>query len=423
MRSLARSGVLDVGGAAGFESVEDVLTDAPDPASIAQTVHCFTDFENVEKTWRRFETTATGSVYQHFDWCKTWFDVFSSMGDLKPLIVVWSIEGRPALLLPLYIRPVGFGVSEAQFMGNHHANVRVPLLTTVRHDRLLMIRSALHGRVLKRVAEALQEGGHADYMALTSMPEVLDGEINVLAVGPKTRSGLLLFSGGLQDDFDALKAERRSIKSQRKMRKNLKKIRQIGEPQFVLIEEAAALDEVLDVFFEQKGARLHDAGISSAFDVDTNRKFIRNLAHQSFASGSKVLEVYALFVNDEPIAIAGGGLHRDRFSMGINSMTSNARFASHSPGRLSVDRAVERFCNQGVQLFDLGLGENEYKRMWCAPVPLYDVDLALSPKGKVHGALSSVRRFLLNTLRRSPRALKLARRAKFLVYRVRSRSC
>ena len=369
----------------------------------------------MEALWQRFEKGATGSVYQRFDWCKTWFEVAATQSALEPLILVCSIEGRPTLLLPLYVSATRFGVRQAQFMGDKHSNIRIPLLTATACDRLEMIKAAKEGTLLSLIVDALREGAHADHLALSAMPEFLDGDANVLAFGKRSESAVALFSGALGPDFEALRAARRTSKAQRKARQKLTKLREIGEPELVLIEDPKALDDVLDVFFEQKGMRLHDAGVSSAFDNRTNRRFIRQLAHRSLATGDRTLELYALMLNDQVIAVAGAGRHRDRVSMAINSMTNDPALVPLSPGRLSIDLAVEGYCAEGVELFDLGLGENEYKRMWCDPVALFDVAVPLTTKGFLFGLFSSVQGAMLNHVRRSPRLLKLARSLKYQV--------
>ncbi|MFK7791267.1 MAG: GNAT family N-acetyltransferase [Devosiaceae bacterium] len=421
MRTLSRSSVADFGHSLGFEDIEEALqSDTLQPDANA-SITCFSSFEDVEGLWRTFEQSASGSVYQHYDWCKIWFDVVSSQHDIIPLIVVWSIDTRTALLLPLYVSRGPLGTKVARLMGDDHANIRVPFITSFAPDRLRMIQAGNAGAVMPAIAKAIRNDGHADVLVLTDMPKNLDGETNVLVSSACTASEVTLFSGELSSDFEALQARRRPGRSQRKMRRYLKKIQEIGEPEFVRIDDPTMLDNVLDAFFEQKGARLNQAGESSAFDEDINRKILRKLAHASLKSGNKTLEFYAFIVNGQPIAIAGGGHHKDRFSMGINSMTDDPQFAAHSPGRLSLNCIIELFCSQGLELFDLGLGENAYKHMWCDPVKLYDAQVALSWKGKVYGALSSLKRGMLNYIRRSPKALKLAKRARFALQQLGAR--
>ena len=417
MRTLARAELPELATLLGISESQATIDDLPQPEPVTQSITCFSSFEEVATLWRGFEARATGSVYQRFDWCRAWFDVAQTKAPIDPLIVVWSLEGRTALLLPLYVRRAMGGLRIAGFMGDDHANVRLPLMTQCGIDRLRMIHAGRKGGVVNRISAAIKAEGLADYLLLDAMPEWLDGDINILTSGERASSSTLLFSAELSDDFEALKAERRPVKSQRKMRKNLRKIQEIGEPRLVQITSSDELDAMLDVFFQQKGARLEGAHVHNSFDEAHNQQFLRQLAHRSLESGAHTFDLYALMVNDEPIALAGGGVHGDRFSMGVNSMTSDPRFAPHSPGRLSVDRAVELFCERGLKLFDLGLGENEYKRMWCSPVDLHDVGRALTWRGHALGAALSARRTVKATIKRWPPAYHLAKRVQYQLQR------
>lgn len=398
---------------------------AKTPGPNLQSLVVYDSFEAAEPVWRALEAEGSGSVYQRFDWCKVWFETFhpggasSSNGDdpARPLIVVVTFNERPAFLLPLYCKKVLLGMKRALFMGDKHANVRVPLMSKDPDAHTAVLEEARNGGLLERIGEALVQGGYADHLALEHLPQTYAGDPNPLTFGPCKKGLTLLFSSTLYEDFAALKTERRPVSSQRKQRKRLRMLQAIGDHTMVTIDDASELDKTLDIFFQQKAARLQHAQVHNAFDDANNEAFIRRLAHQSLVTGSRVLEIYALKVNGDTIAVAGGGIQGDRYSMGINSMTDEPRYVACSPGRISVDMAVEAFCAEGFHWFDLGLGENEYKRMWCSPVDLYDVCQALTLKGQFLVAVNNGVGELKKLVKSTPWAKTLAHRVKFHVNR------
>jgi hypothetical protein len=123
-------------------------------------------------------------------------------GRATPLIVLVEFSGRPALLVPLYRRTLLPGLSKAVFMGDKHANVRVPLVTRHRVDRASLVLLARDGWLVTMIADALKDGGQADLLALECLPESYGGESNLLTEGAHEPCGSLLFAGQLQADFE-----------------------------------------------------------------------------------------------------------------------------------------------------------------------------------------------------------------------------
>lgn len=418
MKTLYRSEKPALLALTGLTGLSEVSQEAVEAANPSTTWHCFSSFQDAEKTWRSLEQDATGSVYQRYDWCKCWFDVFSTYRAIKPLIVAASVGTKVSLLLPLYIQSGGAGAKVARFMGDDHANLRVPLLTNRGLERSYILRLAKQRELFTALGQVLRNQREVDFVDLSSMPAQLDGNVNPLAHVSAKSSEILFFSGRLDSDFERLKAARRPTKSQRKTRRNIKQLERHGALSFEQVHDPSALNAILDLFFEQKSGRLTKAGVRSAFELEANQTFLRQLANASLVQDNQTLELYVLKAGDEPVAIAGGGRFNDRFSMGINSMTANRTYAMHGPGRISVDIAVEWFCRQGVASFDLGLGENEYKHVWCDPVPLVDVVFHVTGRGLAYRCLAATKRAAIRTVRKSPLLLQLAQRVRLELQRV-----
>jgi len=293
-------------------------------------------------------------------------------------------------------------------------------LTRCRAGLIISIRqtSLANGGMVTMILNVLKDGGHADLLALKCLPESFGGERNLLTEGAHEPCGSVLFAGELQADFEALTKERRALSSQRKHRKQMRKLAALGDYSLEAIDDPARLDEALDVFFAQKSERLAHSQIHNVFDERANELFTRRLAHASLKAEHPLLRLYALRVNDEIIAVAGGGMLGDRFSMAINSMSERPEHIACSPGRISITMVVEQLCAQGFSAFDMGVGENRYKHMWCSPVPLLVVKRVLSPAGWLLLGYARIRNALVAGIKRSPAATRFARSALYHLSRL-----
>jgi CelD/BcsL family acetyltransferase involved in cellulose biosynthesis len=189
----------------------------------------------------------------------------------------------------------------------------------------------------------------------------------------------------------------------------MRKLASLGEYRLETIDDPVRLEAALDVFFAQKATRLDRSYIYNIFYDRANERFIRRLAHESLAADNPTLRLHALQVNDEIIAVAGGGMQGARFSMAINSMSERPEHVACSPGRICITMVVEQLCAQGFDFFDMGVGENRYKYMWCSPIALFEVNRVLSAKGRVLLGLTWLRSRAVARIKRSPGAMRLAR--------------
>ena len=138
---------------------------------------------------------------------------------------------------------------------------------------------------------------------------------------------------------------------------------------------------MLDAFFAQKAQRMHDLGIVNAFDIPGMDAFVTAAATEHLHDGRPAIELYACSIGDEIVATFAGLVGRDRFCGLFNSMTFNT-LAHESPGELLLINVVRMCCERGIAVFDLGVGEAAYKRIFCDDIePLFDSFLPLTAIG------------------------------------------
>ncbi len=346
-------------------------------AGIAR-VEIIEDMGEAAPHWRALEQGESLSTpYQRFEFLRLWQRHAGSATGVSPFIVVgFNALGAPLFLWPLGRRRVG-GVQVAEFLGGKHANFNMGVW---RRD----VAEAIEAEDLRAVLKQL--AGGADVLKLVSQPLTWNGTTNPFALLPHLRSANYGFSGALIPDYDALLRAHTNSATRKKMRKKERALAGFGAVRF---EQAASDQEVrrvLDVFFKQKSARMRVLGITDAFAAPGVRRFIEAAASEHLTDGAPLLELYALSVGDIIVATFGGIVGGGRFCGMFNSIVKD-RYAAESPGEQLLSQVVRRCCERGLDTFDLGIGESNYKTLFCSDAePLFESHLPLSPAGRLIAA-------------------------------------
>ena len=354
-----------------------------------------------EPHWRALESSAAlMSAYQRFDFMAAWQRHLGAAEGVTPAIVV----GFDAVNVPLVVLPFGtrrFGeLKIAGFLGGKHVNFNLGLW---RHDFV----ASVDATVLDRLAKALD----ADALVLRNQPHDWQGVRNPLRLWPHTKSPSLGHKGQLKRDFEALIAERLSSSTRRKIRKKGEKLSAAGGMTFTRAGSDAEALRVLDVFFQQKIARMRQIGQTDVFGDREVQNFLR--AAVTGSDGRPPIEIYSLSVGSDIIATFAGVCDGERFSAMFNSIEPD-RFQTESPGEQSLFQLVRHCCERGLKTFDLGIGEARYKNLFCQDdEPVFDIFIALSPGGRLYVAAARMAQAAKRWIKSSPAvwdALETARR-------------
>ncbi len=370
-------------------------------APVLARVSVFRSMAEAEPYWRALENSGpVMSAYQRFDFMAAWQRHLGSAEGVTPAIVV----GFDALNAPLVVLPFGlhrFGeLKIIGFLGGKHVNFNLGLW---RRDFV----TGADADVLDRLAKAAD----ADALVLRSQPHDWQGIRNPLSLWPHVKSPSLGHKGQLKRDFEALIAERLSSSTRRKIRKKGEKLSAAGGMTFARADSDADAQRVLDVFFEQKIARMRQIGQTDVFGNPDVQNFIRAAVTRS--NGRQPIEIYSLAVGADVIATFAGVCDDERFSAMFNSIEPD-RFQTESPGEQSLFQLVRYCCERGLKTFDLGIGEARYKNLFCQDdEPVFDSFVALSPGGRLYVAAARVAQAAKRWIKSRPtvwNALETARR-------------
>jgi CelD/BcsL family acetyltransferase involved in cellulose biosynthesis len=349
------------------------------------SVDIHSNLAQAESVWRALEGAQQVSTpYQRFDLLAAWQRQVGEREHLQPFIVVaYDIERRPLLLLPLALRQE-HGVRIASFMGGKHTTFNMPLC-----DRDFA-RSATAPDLAALIA-ALREQSKADVLALHQQPESWGDLPNPMALLPKQACvndcpSMTMVPGATPETLIS-NSFRRRLKSKER------KLQTLSGYRYYLAATEAEIKRLLDWFIHVKPLRMAEQKLPNVFAEPGVADFIRSACLTGLPGGSHLIDIHALECDDEIIAIFAGVTDGDRFSMMFNTytMSENSR---HSPGLILMRHIVDHYAALGFRAMDLGIGSDDYKRLFCKGDDLiFDSFVPLSLRGKAAAtALSGLNR-------------------------------
>jgi CelD/BcsL family acetyltransferase involved in cellulose biosynthesis len=360
------------------------------------------DLGQAETVWHSLETSQhLSTAYQRFAFLNAWQSQVGKCEKLSPFIVVArDVEDRPLLLLPLTLRH-DHGVRTASFMGGKHATFNMALWdgefagSATRAD-------------LDMLMSAISAQSRADVLALHQQPMRWRELTNPFAMLPHQPSvndcPLLIMPPGAEPNALIGNSMRGRLRSKERKLKALP-----GYRHFIASTETE-VNRLLDAFFRIKPLRMAEQKLPNVFADPGVEQFIRGACTAPLAGGGHAIDIHALECDAEVIAIFAGVADGHRFSMMFNTytMSENAR---HSPGLILMRSIVDHYAGLGYATLDLGIGSDEYKRLFCKDdEPIFDSFIALTARGRLAAAaMSSINR-AKHVVKHNPALLQMAQR-------------
>ena len=347
-------------------------------ASRIAYVDIVADLGEAERVWRAFEEPGhLFTPYQRFDLLGTWQRSVGEHEGARPFIVIArDAEQNPLALLPLALRR-GHGVRTACFMGGKHTTFNMGLWNAeFAAQAVASDLDALIAPLRNRV----------DVLALTQQPKRWHDQQNPFAFLPQQSAingcPVLVMEPGGPPTSRISNSFRRRLKSKEK------KLQALAGYRYHLATSDADVTRLLDWFFRVKPARMAEQKLPNVFAEPVVEKFIRSACLAPRGEGH-VIDIHALECDDEVIAIFAGVADGQRFSMMFNTYTMSEH-ARYSPGLILVRYIIDRYGERGYRSLDLGIGSDDYKRMFCKDdEDIFDSFVPLTPRGRLAAAAMS----------------------------------
>ena len=366
-------------------------------------IEVFDDPAKAEEPWAALEAACPGSFYQSRGFLLPWISACAAPLGITPMLVVArNSEGAPVAMLPFGVRRRG-AVHVAEYLGGKDSNANMglflPDVDFARDDLASMMRAAAAKAPVK-----------PDLFLLTNQPVGWENARNVLDFISHQGSPSFLHGGPLRDDAGAPAPPKLSKDAAKKLRSKRRKLEALGPVDHVVARDGASAKRILDAFFEQKLARFKEKRIDSEFDKPETRAFLE-AASATRAGAPGPVELHALMVGERIVATYAGGVHRGRMHFMVNSFDADPEIARSSPGDLLLQSILEQKSAEGLEAFDLGIGEARYKDSWCGQtVAMFDSIMPVTPLGRVAATFESLRLNVKRRLKQSETAWPLVQK-------------
>jgi CelD/BcsL family acetyltransferase involved in cellulose biosynthesis len=327
----------------------------------------FRDLAAVEPIWREFEKAADLTPYQRFDFLRLWHEHIGAKDEVAPLIAAaFGAGGEPLCLLPLGKFSHG-PLPVARFFAGKHANYNFGLWR-----RGVSFSRAFVQRLFDELAKAEPQ---LAALELHNQPYAWHGAENPLLAFPHQPSPSTGYRLKLGESGEAVLARQLTSSYRGRIRGKEKKLAKLSGYRYFVASSPEEIQRCMDAFFAQKREYMAAMKIPNPFDEPEVDAFLRE------AAKARVLEIHALECESEVLALYAGVADGKRLSTMISSYTAseNSRW---SPGIITLSHAVANAADRGFEIMDLGVGEAEYKFVYCdEKEELFDSFIPLSSKG------------------------------------------
>jgi len=341
------------------------------PASMqerrALTVRTLTtdaEFDQAEKDWSDLVESSNATIYQTYEWLRTWWKYFSTSRDTLSIFTFYHRELLVGII-PLYSRASRIlGIPYArqlQFIG-HGLSDYCEVIARPGYEHEVLTSFVSHLRSTRRAWDILDlEDVNESAVFFGLLPGILqDSRFRMVQYQGNVCPQISLPASGLESakNFDPAKSEHYKRKLKR-LQQNFKAVMETVE------KETDDIERSIDAFAFIHGQRWKNLGYPSAFDDDHLKtfhiEFSRKFAHRGW------LKIFFLYVNDEPVAVSYTFYYKRRAYMYHSNAHGTDEIMRCSPGFLIRNAALVEAINLKMEIFDYLRGDEPYKyKEWKA---------------------------------------------------------
>jgi CelD/BcsL family acetyltransferase involved in cellulose biosynthesis len=337
------------------------------------------------KAYRLFCQGAEFAAPQHPLWIESW------VSSHQPDFIVAILESRERIVFALALEIVRRGpLRVARFMAGKHANGNFP---AVRPDFARRCSAADFETMFRTIHQARPD---IDLLMLERLVPNREGLPNRLLDLPHSQSPNISLEVDLAPGFESIISRSKRLRS--KHRWQIRKFEEAGGHRRIEAKTPAEVERLLEEFFRQKGVRLAKKGITDIFANPQLRLFFHALFLGSLNEDKPPYVLHGLEVGGRLLAIGGSSRSGKRITLDLVSMTEGEG-AELRPGEFLFYEGIREAAEEGLEVYDFGVGDEPHKRRWCnVEIQHFDVVAPLTVKGRAFAvwtqAESKARRFI-----------------------------
>jgi CelD/BcsL family acetyltransferase involved in cellulose biosynthesis len=304
-----------------------------------------------ERRWNALAALGTNSVFQTYQWHRSWWTTFGSR--YEPLFVTVSDGQNTIGVAPLCVEETAAGNRVVRFIGGSRADYC----------------DLLAGGNPETVAAMLRGLGDYpdwDLLDLGGIPAASANVPILKSIGEAAGFRVLV-----HDQFvcptlilrGCEPAARRMLEKP-SLRRRQRYFERCGRLDFQDLTAAAQIEPHLDHFFDQHTARWRMTSSPSLFQDSSNRSFYRELMTRLDGTGWLMFTLVQF--DDRPIAFHYGFDYNDTLTYYKPSF--DPAMAARSPGLVLVRHLIHRALQDGRRELDFTIGDEPFKRRFTNTV-------------------------------------------------------
>lgn len=333
----------------------------------------------------------------------TWLKAWSRHAAADIVTLTLSEGGVPWLMLPLEVVRQGLFTS-ARFIGGSHANSNLPACNALHASKLTASARKALARAIRKARPDI------DLLLFERMvPTAAGAAVPLLAFGG-SRSPNPVLSLTLEGGFEAVLKRSTDQRKAKKHRSHGRRFEEAGGFRRIEARSDAEVDRLLGEFFQFKKTRFAKAGIPDVFADPQIKASFGALFRDALKEGEPPFLLHALEVGGIIRAITGSSRQGGTLTCEFGAIRDD-ELGRYSPGEFLFYRTIQAACEEGFEVYDFGVGDERYKRLWCGiETNTLDVAVPISIKGKLlQMALGAAARVKL-AVKRNPTLWKLVKR-------------
>lgn len=375
----------------------------------ALDVRITSSFEDLRDAWQALEVDGVYSLYQRYTWMKLWFEKVGHPARFDPRLIEISHRGKPLCILPMGLRNRGpFRI--LTWMGDTHTNFHMGVYAPE------FLKNAKPDDIRSLIDFVTSKVGSADVLELCCQPVMWQGHTNPFTFLKWQEAHNHAFALELNSDFNSVLDRKNGPRKRKKFRWQMNKLKDVGGANLLVAKTVEDVDRILETSMEQMSRRFDRSGIWNRFEDIGVGEFFRDIAIAELDNVEPALRLYALEIDGELQATFSGGISQNQFSGCFISLTDGP-YSKISPGELMIYLVIEDCVKQGLDVFDLGRGEERYKTSWCdVTIPMFDTAIALSKRGILFATYDRAKAGIKRVVRNNSTLWNFAKKIRARVY-------
>ena len=320
-------------------------------------------------------------------------------------IIIASRNGQIILVLPLEVVNIS-GLNIAQFVGGSHANANFPAMTSA-------LSSAESVGFLWQLQAMLKaKTWSVDVIMLERQLDTLRDMPNPLIANGSSISPNVALHLDVNKSFDAVLETRSAKRKRKRYRSQQRKFEAAGGFNIVNPNIKADVEPLLDTYFAMKAAQLSGKGVANVFGKPNEQAFFKALFSDNTPHADHRFYLSSLNVGGKTRAIYGSSLHGSRQIVHFTAFADDELTAA-SPGDFLNFALVEAACKAETTIYDLGVGDEGYKRSWCNVETWHrDTIIGISLRGKLAKLQFDAMRFAKRCIKSNEKLWAFAKRVR-----------